>query len=422
MTRAERAAVHLLALALALLIGGAAASALTAVERTGTAPLLALSLPSAAGLASTLLTCGLLSGLLGGGLLIALDDCPAWRLSPAQIGAMRLWWAAALASPAAWLLDLPFASALTVWVGIAALILTALVPSALRRGLAVWRAGMALAGIGLLLPALLAAILPGDVFTALIGGVIADGLRVSIGIPVAAVALMFWLMHRFSTVTPVWAARGTRTCGGLIALAGAWLTLPGLAAFGAPNWMRTLIGVGGFIPPLAWAVVAAHTYAALVRSGMTTARTTHWTALAALLFLLGGLTGGLRALPEFAAWTAPALSNTLMMWGAAAVMIGALNQTSAAFGGRAARGGALAPFWLVTGGVLIAVWALSMAYAAQTALALGAGVGLAGSAGLIAPLRSLALVGWMAAVFGVSWFGVGFWRRPPAALIEAEQE
>jgi hypothetical protein len=419
MTRAERAAVHLLALALALLIGGAAASALTAVRLTGSTPLLALSLPSSAGLASALLTCGLLSGLLGGGLLIALDDRPGWRLSPVQIGAIRLWWGVALAYPAAWLLDLPLASALAGWVGIAALIMMELVPSAPNRGLVVWRAGIGLVGIGLLLPALIAAILPGDVFTALIGGVIADGLRVYVGLPLASVALMFWLMHRFSTVTPVWAARGTRTCGGLIALAGAWLTLPGLAGFGAPDWMRTLIGVGGFIPPLAWAVVAAHTYAALVRSGMTTARSTHWTALAALLFLLGGLAGGLRALPGFAAWTAPALSDTLMTWGAAAVMLGALNQVSAAFGGRAARGGALAPFWLVTGGILIAVWALSMAYAAQTALELGAGVGLAGSAGLIAPLRSLALMGWMALALGIGWVGVGFWSRPLAALMEA---
>lgn len=419
MTRAERAAVHLLALALALIISGAAASVMTAARLTESTPLLALSLPSAAGLASALLTCGLLSGLLGGGLLIALDDRPGWRLSPVQIGAIRLWWGAALAYPAAWLLDLPFTTALAGLVGVAVLILMELVPSAPSRGLVIWRAGMALAGIGLLLPALIAAILPGDVFTALIGGVIADGLRANIGIPLASAALMFWLMHRFSTVTPVWAARGARTCGGLIALAGAWLTLPGLDAFGAPDWMRALIGVGGFIPPLAWAVVAAHTYAALARSGMTQARTTHWTALAALLFLLGGLVGGLRALPGFAAWTAPALSDTLMTWGAAAVLLGALNQTSAAFGGRAARGGALAPFWLVTGGVLIAVWALSMADTAQTALDLGAGVGLAGSSGLIAPLRSLALIGWLAAALGVGWVGVGFWSRPLAALTEA---
>jgi hypothetical protein len=419
MTRAERAAVHLLALALALIIGGAAASALTAARLTGTTPLLALSLPSAAGLASALLTCGLLSGLLGGGLLIALDDRPGWRLSPVQIGATRLWWVVALAYPAAWLLDLPYTTPLAGLVGVAALILMELVPSAPSRGLVIWRAGMALAGTGLLLPALIAAILPGDVFTALIGGVIADGLRANIGIPLASVALMFWLMHRFSTVTPIWAARGARTCGGLIALAGVWLTLPGLDAFGSPDWMRALIGVGGFIPPLAWAMVAAHTYAALTRSGMTNARTTHWTALAALLFLLGGLAGGLQALPDFAAWTAPGLSDTLMTWGAAAGMLGALNQMSAAFGGRAARGGALAPFWLVTSGVLIAVWALSMTFAAQTALDQGAGVGLAGSAGLIAPLRSLALLGWLALGLGIGWYGVGYWARPPAALMEA---
>jgi hypothetical protein len=152
---------------------------------------------------------------------------------------------------------------------------------------------------------------------------------------------------------------------------------------------------------------------------MTNARTTHWTALAALLFLLGGLAGGLQALPDFAAWTAPGLSDTLMTWGAAAGMLGALNQMSAAFGGRAARGGALAPFWLVTSGVLIAVWALSMTFAAQTALDQGAGVGLAGSAGLIAPLRSLALLGWLALGLGIGWYGVGYWARPPAALMEA---
>jgi hypothetical protein len=419
MTRAERAAYRLLALALALLIGGAAASALTAARLTGTTPALALSLPAAAGLAAALLTCGLLSGLLGGGLLIALDDRPGWRLSSVQNGAIRLWWGAALAYPLAWLLDLPWTIALAGLVGAAALIVVGLVPSAPRWGLIVWRQGAALAGVGLLLPALIAALQPEDAFAALIGGVIADGLRVYIGIPLAAAALMFWLMHRFSTVTPAWAARGARTCGGLIALAGAWLTLPALTAFGAPDWLRALIGIGGFIPPLVWAALAAHTYAALIRSGMTAARTTHWVALAALLFLLGGLAGGLRALPGFAAWTPPALTETLMTWGAAAAVLGALNQASAAFGGRAARGGALAPFWLVTGGVLIAVWALSMAFAAQTALDQGAGVGQAGSAGLVAPLRSLALIGWMASALGVGWYAFGFWSRPPAALVEA---
>jgi hypothetical protein len=412
MTCAERAAYRLLALALALLLGGAAASALTAVRLTGMTPALALSLPAAAGLTSALLTCGLLSGLLGGGLLIALDDRPGWQLSAVQIGAIRLWWGAALAYPLAWLLDLPWTTALAGLVGAAALIVVGLVPSAPRWGLAVWREGLALAGGGLLLPILIAVLLPDDPFAALIGGVIADGLRVYIGIPLAAAVLMFWLMHRFSTVTPAWAARGARTCGGLIALAGVWLTLPGLAAFNAPDWLRALIGLGGFIPSLAQAALAAHTYAALIRSGMTAARTTHWTALAALLFLLGGLVGGLRALPSLTAWIAPALTEALMTWGAAAAVLGALNQASAAFGGRAAQGGALAPFWLVTGGVLLALWALSMASAAQTALDQGAGVGQAGSAGLIAPLHSASLIGWAAAALGVGWYAFGIWLRP----------
>ncbi len=278
----------------------------------------------------------------------------------------------------------------------------------------IWSAGIllsALSGIIALLPA--ADYLQDRGLRAL-----ALGLNVNIAYPVAAVALGFWLMHRFSNVTPGWMSRSIYTIAGMLTLAGAMLTVPTFDLLGAPNWVDTVGSVALIVVPILYLIFAAHSYRALSDRNATYTLAAHWYALSLLLFLLGiGLVGTLQAAPDVRQWTSGTrlsdLQTTLTLFAGVAMSLGILNQGAAEIRGQNRRVTGLMPFWLVAFGVMGSGLALGLAGVVQTFLERQLSVGYLDTQTLIIPLYTGWFLGLVLLALGVILYTLIFWLRRP---------
>jgi nitric oxide reductase large subunit len=147
---------------------------------------------------------------------------------------------------------------------------------------------------------------------------------------------------------------GVYTVGGMLALAGALISLPPLYPLGASG---ALGAVAVYFAPLACLIFAAHSYRGLSDRNPTLTLAAHWYGLAVLLILLGvGVLGGLQAAPGISQWTLGTrltdLQITLTSFAVVAVVLGVINQATAEIRGRNSRVTGLAPFWLVAFGVV----------------------------------------------------------------------
>lgn len=247
---------------------------------------------------------------------------------------------------------------------------------------------------------------------------LAVGLNINLALPLAAFALGFWLMHRFSNVTPNWADTGIYTVAGLITLAGVLVSLPPLYHFGAPEWTVTLGNLALIVVPILYLIIAAHSYRALADRNTTYTFAAHWFALGLLLLLIGvGFLGAILAPYSINQYTIGTrlsdLQTTLTLLGLMAMGLGVINQGVAELRGHNQKVTGLTPFWLAAFGVIGGGIALGAAGVVQTFTERQLSVGYLDTQTLIIPLYTGWFAGGVALLLGVLIYGLTYWIRRP---------
>jgi hypothetical protein len=248
---------------------------------------------------------------------------------------------------------------------------------------------------------------------------LAAALDLTLALTLAAVALGFWLMRRFSYVPRGWAERGLYVVAGWLALAALPAAISPLYIAEAGAFVRALGRVGALYLLLAYLVFAAHSYRALSDANTNRTLAAHWYGLAVLLFLLGtGTLGALNAWPEMIRWTRTSylteLQATLTALAIVCVTLGAINQAAAELRGHNRRVTGLIPFWLVTFGALGGGLALAGAGLVQAVLESLPGVSHSETREYVLPLYRFWAAGLASILLGVVVYALGFYvRRPP---------
>ena len=367
--------------------------------------------------AAALLDLAVLGGLLGGGIYAAVQSGVPPDASQRSGSSRSL-------NAAVWIYGL--LSILTVVAGLLALLIALAVPLALLKiavillvlaelapALRPASAVLVVWAIGLLLSAvctLLGLFSPDDFVLASILHALASGVNTHVAHLLAAVALAFWLMPRFSHVTPALADASLWTVAGLLALAGALVAVTNLGL--DLGMLRPLAAV---VVPLLYLIFAAHSYRAFAARNTTATLAAHWTALGILL-LLGG---GLLASPQIAAraWVAGTrlsdLRAALALLALVAILLGVINQAGAEMRRENRRVTGLAPFWVVTFGTLGGGLALAGAGLVQVYLERVLSVGYLDTQALLAPLYGLWVGGQGLSALGVVIYALVFWLRRP---------
>jgi nitric oxide reductase subunit B len=423
MSLTQQAALRLFSQTIMLLIVWALAALLAAAQFLSPDAPLARALPyqQISALANVLLHLAALTGLLAGGVYIAVGE----RVLHAGLLRYTSWlWTALLILAllagllnileGRQLLELPPLLDVLLIIVLLAFALNVLLGARQVPAVQVW-------SIGLLLSAgcTLIGLLPtGDYLADRALRALATGLNLYVALPLAAVALGFWLMHRFSNVTPAWTQMGIYTIAGLVTLAGTLVNLTPLHTLGAPEWTRTLGGLALFIVPLSYLIYASHSYRALADRNATYTFAAHWYALALLLYLLGiGLLGGVQAAPSVSAYTLGTrlsdLQSTLALLAPLAMALGVINQATAELRGSNQRVTGLSPFWLVAFGAVGSALALGAAGVAQVFLERRLSIGYLDTQNLLTPLYAGWVFGLLLLALGVGIYAFSFWRRRP---------
>jgi len=427
MTRTQQISFGFLAQAVALLMLYTAVTLLGAAKFVSSDPL-AVSLPyqHVGAFANVLLHLSVMSGLLGGGVYVLAGQ--GMRDDALLSYSFRLWSVILILAFFAGLLgllegrnllELPPPLDIAQIVAIL-LILAGMVRSQARWTpfVQVWMVGMALGVVC----TIIGLIPTTDYLADRTLRALAVGLNVNVAYVLAALALGYWLMHRFSDVPQGWADSSLYTAAGVLALAGVLVSLSGFYTLGVPEWAITLGNIGAVAVPILYLIVAAHTYKALSSRNPTVTLAAHWYALGLLLLLIGaGLLGGLQVAPGIQQWTAGTrlsdLQLTLTALAAIAIVLGVVNQVTAEMRGQNRRVMGLTPFWLVAFGIVGGGLALGGAGLVQTYLERVAGIGYLETQTLIVPLYALWLGGWLAAALGIGIYAFTFWVRRPVTPV-----
>jgi nitric oxide reductase subunit B len=422
-TRTQKVAFSFLARAVLLLALYAAASLFGAVKFLSNDDPFALTLPyqQVGALANVLLNLALVSGLVGGGIYMAamVRADSALRYETLLMWTSRLWSVVLILAFGAGMLgllngrhmlELPPVLDFTVLVVIVSTLANVALTRTWPPTITVWFAGMALCAVCLVVGHSVTQFSQDRIFTAL-----AVYGNLNVAYPLAAVALGFWLMRRFSNVSQTWADRGVFNVSALVALAGALLTAAMLYAPGVQAWPGN---VALFAVPFAYLVFAAHSYKAIADRNPTFTLAAHWVGLAVLLFLLGtAVVAVLNAIPSLRQWTTGTrlsdLQTTLQAWAVLAVILGIVNQVAAEMRGQNRRVTGYTPFWLVTFGVIGGGLALGIAGAAQTYMERVLSVGYLDSQALLVPLYAFWVLGLVSIALGVIVYGLALWLRRP---------
>jgi nitric oxide reductase subunit B len=409
-----------------LLMLYAAVGLLSAVKFLSPDDPLALTIPYqfVGGLANVLLNLAVLTGLLGGGVYAAGgDSVPNGRLLQyvawGWTGLLILAFAAGLLGllDGRHMLELPFALRILQLV-LMILILYSIVSSSPRSSaMQVWAVGLGISAVTILV----SLIQPSDFLADRVLRALAVGLNQNVAYPLAAFALGYWLMRRFSIVEAVWIDTGIYTVAGLVTLAGVMVTVSPLVLLGAPEWAGVVGNIAAILVPILYLIVAAHCYSALSNRSTDPALSAHWFALSLVLLLLGvGLLGGLASAPGISQWTIGTrltdLQATLTLLGAGVMALGVVNQGAAELYGQNRRITGLSPFWLVTFGAVGGGLALGAAGVAQTYMERLLSVGYLDTQNLLIPLYILWVVGMLLLAAGLGVYALMFWARRPVEI------
>ena len=418
---------RLFALTVFLLMGYVAVTLLAAVKFLNDDPL-ALSLPYhlVNGFANVLLDLTLLTGLIAGGLYAIVKERTTLAVAAerALIILVNSWFALVLLASVGGalgilegrlLLELPPLLDVVLIVLCGGFIVVAVLN--VERWTAiplVWCAGMCIA----LLCTAAAFFPPADPFNAMRFDALLTGLRLQVGYLLAGLALMFWLMHRFSNITPAWMQMGVYNLGGMLALAGVLNTIVPLVMIENTSLPPLLQLFTVIYVPLVFINLAAHSYRALSDRNSSQMLAAHWVAFAVILLLLaGGLMGMLNTLGDLNRWTQGTrltdLRLTLMALALVAVLLGVINQSGAEIREENRRITGLIPFWLVSFGVIGGSVALFGAGIVQVYMERIMGVGYLETQTAMIPLYGFWVVGWLIVALGMITYILGFWARRP---------
>jgi nitric oxide reductase subunit B len=427
MTRSQQIAYQFFAQTVVLFVVYTVLALLGAVKFLAPVDPLAGSLPyqQVNALTHIVLSLAVLNGLLGGGLYLALDSAPGKRLAhePLLGYTAQAWSVYLVVAVLAGLfgftegrsgLELPGVLDI-IGVALVALIgVNVLLGRPLRPIQQVW-----LAGLGAHLLAVMVGLAPAqDYLHDRALRVMALGIEQYIAYLLMALALGFWLMHRFSNITPAWSDTGVFVTGGMAAVAGILLTLAGLYPLGAPEWVRSLGTASLFIVPILYFIIAAHTYKGLSSRNPTRTLAGSWFSLGVLLLLLGpGFLGALAALPGVAQWTVGTqLTSLQTTWTALiplSIALGVINQGTIELRGSNRRVTGLIPFWLVSFGFAGGGLALAAAGVVQVYLERIISMGYLDVQTLLVPLYVLWTIGLLLAAVGAGVYALTFWLRRP---------
>lgn len=243
--------------------------------------------------------------------------------------------------------------------------------------------------------------------------VLSVNLQLNVGFLLVAVSVAFWLVRRFSDVRQAWADTAVYNVGGLVALAGAFVSGQPLVSMGQGSAFGVLAMV---ITPIAMVIVAAHFYRALSTHNSSRTLSGHWVSLFVVLVFLGlGVLGTINSAPNLAiiglGTRLYEAQHTLIAWAVLAVFLGMVNQAVAELRGTNERITGLLPFWLVGAGTLGAGLALLVSGAIQLVLERMLNVGYLDTQTLLAPVY----LGWILALgllaLGLAIYGLGFRAR-----------
>lgn len=347
--------------------------------------------------AAALLRLTILTGFVTAGIAMQSSRPPSKLLMTLRRAWTALVVVTALLSPfeVGWLLDGAMIVLLLAWLGLS---LTGRSPSAFLR---VWQVGLLLTALSLA-----AGHLAGRDWAAVIGR-----FQFHAAYGLCGVSVFFWLMTRWSRASGEWARDGVRiaavslvAAGGLISLAPA-----GLSAI--------VIGIATLLIPLCHLILAGHSCRVLRERGADASLSSHWMALAALYWLIGG--GFLGTFGIYLRRPDGYLADAqqgLMGWVMLAIALGFVNGCAAELRGDNRRVTGYVPFWLIGFGVGLATVAQICRGAVELYLREVFALDAASIAGLLLPLTVIWLIGLLAAAMGILIYALGFWARRPQIL------
>jgi nitric oxide reductase subunit B len=371
----------------------------------------------AGALANVLLNLTVLTGLVGGGLYLAAQrrvNLPVLRL------AGIVWTVLLILSVAAGLfgllggrnlLELPFVLNIVLIIGLV-LVLLAVAPSIQSPLVQLWALGLVLTLIGILIGLLPA----GDYLQDRSYRALAVGLQLNIAYPLMALALGYWLMHRFSNLTPAWLEQDIYIAAGLVLLAGVCLTFARMQA--AAGWVIGAGNLAAALAPVFYLLVIARCYPALTQRNGTHTLAAHWFTLSILLFFLAfGLVAAAQLAPAIRPYTLGTrlndLQSTLTLMAAVAMSLGVVNQSAAELRGQNWRITGLTPFWMVSAGILGGGLALGAAGVVQVYLERLLSIGYLDTQALLVPLYIGWIMGLISLLLGIVLYALGFWSHRP---------
>lgn len=429
MTATQKIAYGFFAETVLLLMLYAAAALLGAAKFLTPADPLALSLPynQVAALTNVLLNLAALTGLIGGGLYVATGSRGGNQIKYESVLQYGFWlWTLLLilaflggifgVLEGRNLLELPRFLDVYQLIVLFALIVTISANGLRSSSIRVWSVGMMIALIGILA----GLIQPADYVQDRVWRLLSVGLQFNIAYPLAATALGYWLIRRFSGVPRIWTDMGVYTVGGLLAIAGVLVTVPPLFRLGAEQISVTLGYVALIVVPILYLIVSSHGYGALSERSQTPSHSlaAHWYTLSLLLMLVSvGFLGGLQAGVDVGQWTSGTrltdLQSTLTLLGVVAMGLGVVNQGASDLYGQQKRINGLTPFWLVAFGAIIAGLALGGAGIAQMYMERVLSIGYLDVQTLITPLYVVWTLGLLLLAAGIGIYALTFWLRRP---------
>ncbi len=371
----------------------------------------------AGALANVLLNLTVLTGLIGGGLYVAAQR----RINLLALRLAGIVWTillilAVLAGLFGLLggrnlLELPLVLNVVLIVGLV-LVLLAVVPSIRAPLVQLWALGMVLTIIGILI-----GLLPvGDYVQDRGLRVLAVGLQMNIAYPLMALTLGYWLMHRFSDLTPAWLEHDIYIAAGLVLVAGVCLTFARVQV--AADWVISVGNLAGVLAPLLYLLVIARYYPSLTQRNGTHTLAAHWFTLSLLLFFLAfGLVAAVQIAPAIRPYTLGTrladLQSTLTLLAAVVMSLGVVNQAAAELRGQNWRVTGLTPFWLVSVGILGGGLALAAAGVVQVYLERLLSIGYLDTQALLVPLYIGWVMGLITLLLGIVLYALGFWSHRP---------
>ena len=229
---------------------------------------------------------------------------------------------------------------------------------------------------------------------------------------VCGISVFFWLMTQWSRVSLEWARDGVRIVAVLLALAGGLISI---APLGLPT---LIIGIATLFIPPCYMILAAHSCRALSERSANASLAPHWTALAALYWLVGGgLLGTLGIHLKTPASHLTAAQQSLIGWVMLAIVLAFVNATATELRGDNRRVTGYVPFWLVAFGAGLATILQASRGIVEIYLRDVFALEAAAIVGLLLPLTLIWLICLLAIALGIIIYALGFWARRPKILV-----